>query len=109
MSEHWKRPEGGPYQIAIPASLYERRTPEADGFFGRPLSKLDHNVVFDRQSYVVFRFKDEKDAQAFSDAFEGEPFDPRDLGSGKHWTRWYKGRTAKRRANRNPYDFSNSE
>ena len=87
MSDHWKRPDGGPHQVAIPAALYEQRTREVEDFFGRPLSKLDHNVVFDRQSYVVFRFKEEKDAQVFSRAFEGEPFDPRDLGSGKHWTR----------------------
>src|SRR5690348_12944077 len=107
MSEHWKRPEGGPHQVAIRATLYGRRAQEVDGFFGRSLSKLDHNVVFDRESYVVFRFKDENDAIAFSLAFDGEPFDPRDLGRGKHWTKWYKGRTAKRRANRNPYDFRN--
>jgi hypothetical protein len=31
------------------------------------------------------------------------------LGSGKHWTRWYKGRTAKRRARRSPYDFTSKD
>jgi hypothetical protein len=51
-------------------------------------------------------FKDQKDAHAFSHAFGGEPFDPRDVGSGKHWTRWYKGRTPKRWTNRSPYDFT---
>lgn len=34
---------------------------------------------------------------------------PRDLGSGKHWTRWYKGRTAKRRTKRDPYDFTSED
>jgi hypothetical protein len=80
-----------------------------DGFFGRPLSKLDHNVVFQRESYVVFRFKDQNDARAFSLAFDGEPFDSRDMGSGKHSTRWYKGRTAKRRSSRSPYDFTSED
>jgi hypothetical protein len=50
-----------------------------------------------------------REAEEFAQAFEGEPFDPRDLGSGKHWTRWYKGRTAKRWANRSPYDFSSED
>ncbi len=109
MSDHWKRPEGGPYQVAIKVSLYERRTSEVDGFFSRPLSKLDHNVVFEGESYVVFRFKEKIDAGTFMIAFDGEPFDPRDLGSGSKWTRWYKGRTAKRKANRNPYDFSSED
>jgi hypothetical protein len=106
MSDHWKRPEGGPHQVAVRADLYQRRQQEVDQFFGRTLSKLDHNVVFERQSYVVFRFKEQRDAEEFARAFDGEPFDPRDLGSGKHWMRWYKGRAAKRRANRNPYDFT---
>ena len=35
--------------------------------------------------------------------------DPRDMGSGRHWTRWYKGRTAKRKARRSPYDFSGED
>jgi hypothetical protein len=91
------------------ADLYQRRQREVDGFFGRPLSKLDHYVVFERESYVVFRFKEQFDAEQFSRAFAGEPFDPRDPGSGKHWTRWYKGRTAKRWANRSPYDFSSED
>ena len=42
-------------------------------------------------------------------AFNGEPFDPRDMGSGSHWTRWYKGRSAKRKARRNPYDFTSED
>jgi hypothetical protein len=91
------------------ADLYQRRQQEVDGFFGRPLSKLDHNVIFDRESYIVFRFKEQRDAEEFSRAFNGEPFDPRDLGRGKHWTRRYKGRTAKRRAARSPYDFSSED
>jgi len=77
--------------------------------FERPLSKLDHQVVFENESYVVFRFKHESEAAAFMQAFSGERFDPRDLGSGKHWSRWYKGRTAKRRANRSPYDLSSGD
>ena len=109
MSEHWKSPEGGSYQVAIREDLYQRRTQEIDGFFGRPLWKRDHHVVFEGICYVVFGFKGEADAAKFAATFAGEPFDPRDMGSGTHWTRWYKGRAAKRRARRDPYDFSSKD
>jgi hypothetical protein len=38
-------------------------------------------------------------------AFKGELFDYRDVGSGKNWMKWYKGRTANREKNRSPYHF----
>jgi hypothetical protein len=38
-------------------------------------------------------------------AFDGEPFDPRDRGGGPHWMHWYKGRAAKRDRNRSRYEF----
>jgi hypothetical protein len=34
----------------------EQRQRKIDDFFGRPLSKLNHNVVFERESYAI-RFK----------------------------------------------------
>lgn len=109
MSEHWKSPGGGAHQVAIAASVYEKRQAEVDDFFGRPLSRRDHNVVHEGKTYAVYRFTEKADAVKFMRAFDGEPFDPRDMGSGKHWTRWYKGRTAKRKVNRNPYDFSSED
>src|SRR4051812_39461389 len=106
MSSDWKPPEGGPHGVAIRWKLYGSRQREVDDFFGRPLAKRDHHVVFEQETYVVFSFKHERDADAFLLAFEGEKFDPRDMGSGRNWTRWYKGRTAKRKARRSRYDFS---
>jgi|SRR5581483_8594260 len=109
MSEHWQQPEGGPHQVAIREDLYFRRQRDVDDFFGRPLWKRDHHVVYDGTCYVVFAFKEKSDADRFMTAFNGEPFDPHDMGSASNWTKWYKGRTAKRRANRNPYDFTSEE
>jgi hypothetical protein len=105
MSEHdWTEPEGGPNHVAIKAPLYEARQLEVDNFFGRRLSKYDHYLNHGGQSYAVFSFKHKTDADQFMQAFDGEPFDPRDKGSGSNWMKWYKGRAAKRK--RNPYDFS---
>jgi hypothetical protein len=103
MSEHWRAPEGGSHCVAVKARLYEARTEEVDNFFGRPLAKYSHYFTHDHEAYAVFRFKEKADADKFTQAFDGEPFDPRDKGGGSKWMFWYKGRAAKRK--RSPYDF----
>jgi hypothetical protein len=105
MSQHWNEPTGGPHQVAIRSEIFERRQREIEDFFDFPLSRLDFNPIFEMETYAVLRFKDKADADRFMSAFGGEAFDPRDLGSGPNWTKWYKGRTAKRKARRDPYDF----
>jgi hypothetical protein len=103
MSEHRKTPEGGSHCVAVKARLYEARTEEVDNFFGRTLSKYSHYFTHDHESYAVFCFKEKADADKFAQAFDGEPFDPRDKGGGSKWMFWYKGRAAKHK--RSPYDF----
>lgn len=51
----------------------------------------------------MFCFPDPAEAAAFAAAFDGEPFDPCDRGSGAKWMMWFKGRAARRR--RSPHDF----
>ncbi len=99
----WQAPEGGPHKVAIRQKLYEARQSEVDNFFGRPLAKGTYHYVYQHESYEVFSFKEEADALAFMAAFEGEPFDPRDIGGGSKWMMWFKGRTARRK--KNPYKF----
>ena len=96
--EHWKPAEGGSNYVAIPAHIYEAKSEDVEGFFGRRLAKWSHNLTRpdDRKSFVVFNFKEKADADKFMQAFEGEPFDPRDKGNGQHWMLWSKGKAAKR-------------
>lgn len=99
----WQMPEGGPHHVAIREKLYQERQSEVDNFFGRPLWRDDHAYRYNNESYEVFSFKEESEAQAFMKAFEGEPFDPRDKGRGSKWMFWFKGRVSGRK--RNPYEF----
>lgn len=101
----WIEPEGGPYQVAIDVKLYEARAQDIENFFGRPLAKYSHNFVHERRSYTVFMFAKLDEAESFRRAFNGEPFDPRDIGGGSKWMFWFKGRQRKRDAKRGPYDF----
>jgi hypothetical protein len=82
MSEHWRAPEGGSHRVAAKARIYEARTEEVDNFFGRPLAKYSHYFTHDHASYAAFCFKETADADKFTQAFDGEPFDPRDKGGG---------------------------
>ncbi|WP_424632174.1 hypothetical protein [Bradyrhizobium sp. SYSU BS000235] len=101
----WKPPVGGPHQVAINAKLYESRKAEVGGFFGRELWQSTHYYSHDHNSYAVFAFADKAEADQFMRAFDGEPFDPRDAGSGSKWMYWFKGRAAAREKRRSPYDF----
>jgi hypothetical protein len=103
MSDHWRAPEGGSHCVAVKARLYEARTEEVDNFLGRPLAKYSHCFTHDHEPHAVFCFKGKADADQFTQAFAGEPFDPRDKGGGSKWMFWYKGRAAKHK--RGPYDF----
>jgi len=105
LEPHWIAPEGGPHHVAIKSATYAARRQEVDGFLGRPLAKRSHDLSFQGETYAIFSFRLEDDAARFRKAFDGEPFDPRDQGSGSNWVRWYKGRAAKRDRNRDPYDF----
>jgi hypothetical protein len=102
-SHHWSPPLGGPHQVAVNVRVYEARTEEIENFFGRRLARYSHIFSHDGHSYQVFCFPDPAEAAAFAAAFDGEPFDPRDRGSGAKWMMWFKGRAARRR--RSPYDF----
>lgn len=82
-----------------------QREAEIAALFGRPLSRHNHDFTYEGQSYAVYCFARPEDAELFMKAFDGEPFDPLDIGRGSKWMVWYKGRNAKRRAKRNPYDF----
>lgn len=99
----WQMPEGGPHKVAIRQKLYQSRQSEVDNFFGRPLAQDDHAYTYQHESYEVFSFKEESDAKKFMAAFDGEPFDPRDIGGGSNWMKWYKGRASRRK--KNPYKF----
>lgn len=99
----WQMPEGGPHHVAIREKLYQERQSEVDNFFGRPLARDSHAYRYQNESYEVFSFKEEAEAQAFMKAFEGEPFDPRDKGRGSKWMFWFKGRVSGRK--KNPYKF----
>lgn len=99
----WQMPEGGPHKVAIRQKLYEARQSEVDNFFGRPLAKNSYHYMYQNESYEVFSFKEESEAKQFMAAFEGEPFDPRDVGGGSKWMMWFKGRVSGRK--KNPYKF----
>ena len=103
MSHDWTEPEGGTHHVALNSRTYEARRDQIENFLGRRLSKYSHYVSHGGQTYAVFRFREKEDADRFMTAFDGEPFDPRDKGRGVHWSRWYKGRVAKRK--KDPYDF----
>ena len=104
MSEHWTTPEGGKFFVANRSKLYESLTDEVDHFFGRPLARESHYYTCEDETYAVFFFREKSEADTFVSAFEGETFDPRDVGRGIHWMIWYRGKTAKRMKNRSPYD-----
>lgn len=56
---------------------------EVEGFSGHPLSKYSHYFTHAEQSYAVFCFADKAEADPFMRAFDGEPFDVRDVGGGR--------------------------
>jgi hypothetical protein len=82
MSEHRRAPEAGSHCVAVKARLCEARTEEVDKFLGRALAKYNRYSTHDHESYAVFCFKEKADADEFTKAFDGEPFDPRDNGGG---------------------------
>jgi hypothetical protein len=103
--EHWKRPCCGDHWVAIRTKTYEARQEQVDGFFGRRLFKLSHDLTYEHDTYAIFSFLLKEEADRFMQAFDGEPYDPRDRGGGPHWMHWYKGRAAKRDRNRSRYEF----
>lgn len=62
-----------------------------------------HAYTCEGTSYAVFSFRDQADADRFMQAFDGEEFDPRDIGGGSKWMFWFRGRVSKRK--KKPYDF----
>jgi len=96
--EQWISPKGGSNYVAVSLPLYEKRSAEVEGFFGRRLAKWSYHLtrVDDRKSFVIFSFADKAEANKFMDAFDGERFDLRDKGGGQNWMKWFKGRGAKR-------------
>lgn len=99
----WQYPEGGKFSIAVPGD--EDIVKAVEAFFGRELARYNHAVYWEHCSYVVFFFSTMPDAEKCIAQFNGEWFDPRDKGRGSHWSKWYKGKTAKRLSRRRPYDF----
>jgi hypothetical protein len=53
-----------------------------------------HTVNFEDAVYNVYCFAKPDDARTFQGWFGGEPFDPRDRGTGARWNCWLKGRGA---------------
>jgi hypothetical protein len=105
VSEHWKQPEAGSYRVAIDSRLYESRKEEVEGFFGRQLWKYTHYFTHADKTYAVFGFVKKEEADQFMQAFNGEPFDVRDIGGGSKWMFWFRGRAAARERNRSAYRF----
>jgi hypothetical protein len=101
----WRGGVFGPHCIAVRAKVYDARKDEIDSFLGEPIWKDTHRFGFEGESYEVFSLVKKEDADRFMETFGGEPFDYRDTGSGKNWSKWYKGSAARREANRSPYDF----
>jgi hypothetical protein len=97
----WDYPEGGQFVVAVPGD--EEIAAEVERFFGRELSRYNHAVFYEHIPYIVFSFAEKSDAEKCIEHFNGEWFDPRDKGRGPHWSKWYRGKTAKRK--RSPYDF----
>lgn len=100
----WHYPEGGRFAVAVPGD--EDVAPSVEAFFGRELARYNHAVHWQHQPYTVFFFARQEDAEKCIATFKGEWFDVRDKGRGQHWAQWFKGKTARRLANRSPYDFS---
>ncbi|WP_424632062.1 hypothetical protein [Bradyrhizobium sp. SYSU BS000235] len=101
---NWVAPKWGDFGVAVPCLDHPTKCEEVERFFGRPIAHLTHPVTFEGKSFAPFGFLTKEDADLCTKQFNGEPFDPRDVGKGK-WNKWYKGRTAKREKNRSPYDF----
>lgn len=103
MKMDWQYPEGGRFSVAVPGD--GEIAPEVERFFGRELARYNHAVFYELQPYIVFFFADKSEAEKCIEHFKVEWFDVRDKGRGQHWSKWFKGKTAKRDKNRSPYDF----
>jgi hypothetical protein len=53
--------------------------------FGRELDKYSHYFTHGKQTYAVFCFASQDEADRFMRAFDGEEFDARDIGRGSKW------------------------
>jgi hypothetical protein len=96
----WKHPEAGEFAIAIPSGDCATTVGIVEGFFGRELAHYTYGLSYKGQSYAIFFFVEEADADLAVAKFNGEPFDIRDKGRGQQWMKWFKGRAEQRERNR---------
>ncbi|AMJ60966.1 hypothetical protein [Bosea sp. PAMC 26642] len=93
-----------PHQVALRAldtrEQYLRQEAIEEACKDRSHSPRGHSVVYDGDWWNVHCFADPADAAWFIATFGGEPFDPRDRGTGHSWTLWDKGKAAARDAAR---------
>jgi hypothetical protein len=81
-----------PFQVALPADrVAGKNHPIIEGAVAAlGGASRTHTVRRDDRTYVVYCFLTKEDAHGFSNAFDGEPFDPRDRGRRRHWYQWKK-------------------
>ena len=87
-----------PHQIALKEldakGQYDRAGPIRELVDRLAASPRGHTVYHEAAVYNVYCFATPEDARTFQELFGGEPFDPRDRGTGHMWGSWYKGRAA---------------
>jgi hypothetical protein len=81
-----------PHQVALQADqLLGKNYDVTYGFCRGPsLCPRGHTVRRDDVTYSVFCFADPAHADLFRERFNGERFDPKDMGRGPNWHLWRK-------------------
>ena len=81
-----------PHQVALPADHLLGKNYDVTYGFCRDLSLCPrgHTVRRDDVTYSVLCFADPTHADLFCERFNGERFDPNDMGRGPNWHLWRK-------------------
>lgn len=92
---------GWPHQVALPEGQCGANHAAIRDFCSTlSLCPRGHSIYFAGMWSHVFCFAQAEHAAAFQARFGGEPFDPRERGRGSGWSRWHKGRAARRKGER---------
>jgi hypothetical protein len=81
-----------PHQVALRADFVAGANLPIIGKFKDELNGCPrgHSVMHKDIDYVVFCFAEKEQADRFSERFGGEPFNPKDRGTGNSWRKWNK-------------------